>query len=586
MGSINRGLPAYLQRYIAHQDYDAYTAQDHAAWRFIMRQNCAFFSKHGVGIYLEGLKATGIRTDAIPRISDIDACLSKLGWRAVAVKGFIPPAAFLDFQARGVLPIACDMRSIQHIAYTPAPDIVHEAAGHAPILADAAYARYLHRYAAMAQKAIFSAEDVRLYEAIRLLSDIKENPDTKPEQIVEAEQRLIEVTRSIQNISEAARVARMNWWTVEYGLMGKIDAPKIYGAGLLSSVGESQNCLSNKVRKIPLSVDCVNTPYNITEPQPQLFVASNMEQLVDVLEEFEKTLSFVQGGIAGLEEAQKAATVTTTELDSGLEMSGTLQDFARENNRAEFLRYTGPVQLSLGSAQLEGHGKEHHPTGFSSPLGRWKGAPLKPMCELTNAELEKMGLEPGRSAALVFESGFTVAGKLTGWLRAEEKLLLLTWKDCRVTRGSQVYFRPEWGDFDMAVGEKILSVRGGAADREAYGEMHVGTASSSPARTSKFSDRELALFETYAQIRKYRTTSKVLEVATVDKLADQILSNHANEWLLQLELLELAPKVPKANWRKAVVENLRRLEKTEPTTTSALIQKGLELAKSKQIYAA
>lgn len=67
--------------------------------------------------------------------------LAPLGWSVVGVRGFIPPAVFTEMQARGVLAIAADIRSHEHIAYTPAPDIVHESAGHAPIIADAAYAR-------------------------------------------------------------------------------------------------------------------------------------------------------------------------------------------------------------------------------------------------------------------------------------------------------------------------------------------------------------------------------------------------------------------------------------------------------------
>src|SRR5262245_3622449 len=130
MSAATQALPPYLKKYVAEQRYDKYSPEDHAAWRFIMRQNRDFFSRHAVSIYREGLGKTGITLDRMPRIDEMDRCLSAFGWGAVPVVGFIPPAAFLEFQARGVLPIACDMRTIQHIAYTPAPDIVHEAAGH------------------------------------------------------------------------------------------------------------------------------------------------------------------------------------------------------------------------------------------------------------------------------------------------------------------------------------------------------------------------------------------------------------------------------------------------------------------------
>ncbi|MCX6124476.1 MAG: aromatic amino acid hydroxylase, partial [Proteobacteria bacterium] len=328
-------LPPYLKRYCAVQDYDKYTSRDHAAWRYIMRQSRSFFQDNAVPVYMDGLKKTGIPLDRIPRISEMDRALQEFGWGAVPVCGFIPPIAFLDLQARGVLPIATDMRSLDHIAYTPAPDIVHEAAGHAPIIADLGYRSYLRQYAAMASKAIMSREDLNLYEAIRILSDIKENPDTKPGEIATAQLNLDKAVASVSYVSEAAKVSRMAWWTVEYGLVGSQAKPKIYGAGLLSSVGESQNCLSDRVRKIPLTVKCIETSFDITEPQPQLFVADSMQHLVDVLTELELKLSFRMGGVHGLEEARKSGTVNTIRLGNGLEISGSLVRYEASVGAAE-----------------------------------------------------------------------------------------------------------------------------------------------------------------------------------------------------------------------------------------------------------
>ena len=104
--------------------------------------------------------------------------LKEIGWAAVSVDGFIPPNAFMEFQAYNVLVIASDMRTINHIEYTPAPDIIHEAAGHAPIIANPEYAEYLRRFGEIGSKAISSAKDYEMYEAIRLLSILKENPNS------------------------------------------------------------------------------------------------------------------------------------------------------------------------------------------------------------------------------------------------------------------------------------------------------------------------------------------------------------------------------------------------------------------------
>ena len=116
----------------------------------------------------------------------MDEKLRRFGWRAVAVSGFIPPAAFMEFQSLGVLPIACDMRKLENLAYTPAPDIVHEAAGHAPIIADPEYAAYLREYGEVSRKAIFTDQDMAVYEAIRNLSGVKEDPASTPEQLAAA----------------------------------------------------------------------------------------------------------------------------------------------------------------------------------------------------------------------------------------------------------------------------------------------------------------------------------------------------------------------------------------------------------------
>mgnify|MGYP000371157777 CR=1 FL=1 len=82
--------------------------------------------------------------------------LKDIGWAAVSVDGFIPPNAFMEFQAYNVLVIASDIRTINHIEYTPAPDIIHEAAGHAPIITNPEYAEYLRRFGEIGSKAISS----------------------------------------------------------------------------------------------------------------------------------------------------------------------------------------------------------------------------------------------------------------------------------------------------------------------------------------------------------------------------------------------------------------------------------------------
>ena len=226
-----------------------------------------------------------------------------MAWGAVCIRGFVP-LIFLEFGANKVLPIAADMRSLKNIAYTPAPDIVHEAAGHAPIIADPEYRDYLSKYSQVAVKAIFSKGDVDLYEAIRKLSDLKENPKATEEQIQESEQELLVAKSKVGWVSEAAKIGRL-WWTAEYGLVGELNQHYIYGSGLLSSIGEGQACLSEKVVKLPLSANCIEQDYDITEPQPQLFVVKDFQHLKQVLKEAENGFAYRRGGRYAVETAIK-----------------------------------------------------------------------------------------------------------------------------------------------------------------------------------------------------------------------------------------------------------------------------------------
>lgn len=572
-------LPKYLKAYTTTQLPDRYSAIDHAAWRYIMRQSRAYFRDHAVPIYLEGLVKTGITVDRIPLIREMDAKLADLGWGAVPVEGFIPPAAFLDFQARRILPIAFDMRSIEHIHYTPAPDIVHEAAGHAPILADAEYSRYITMYAEMARKALFAKHDLDVYEAIRCLSDVKENPDCTAAMIAQAEQNLVQANASCSFISEAAKVARMNWWTVEYGLLGSLAAPRIYGAGLLSSVAESQNCLSDKVRKIRLSLDCVDQAYNITEPQPQLFVAEDVSHLTAVLKEYEEQLAFRRGGRYGLEQAQKCQTVATVVLGSGVEVSGILTEFECLGDRIDFIKFQGPSQISLQGVQMHGQGPTQHPHGFSSPVGRWRGAEERDPSRIDDTELSKLGLVCGKNCELEFVNGFVVKGKVLKFERSlDRSLAVMKWGDCTVTRAGQVYFQPEWGEFDMVVGEGVSSVYGGPADREAFGGFDVGRATTQPGRQSPFSESEKATMALYAEVRALRE-QKLPDAMRV--MAERVVRDMPAQWLLRLECLEVLKQQAPASmaafvqgYESSLLQDAERMD----VQTRWLVKQGLALA--------
>ncbi len=542
-------LPKHLERYAVEQDYSRYTPVDQAVWRHIMRQLRSFLSTHAHECYLDGLLKTGIEVDSIPRIEVMNEKLDKFGWRALPVSGFIPPAAFMELQSLGILPIACDMRSLDHLLYTPAPDIVHEAAGHAPILVDPAFAHYLKSYAQVARKAILSREDIDQYEAIRVLSDIKENPGSTTSQIKQAEANLASVTESMSNTSEAAILGRMNWWTAEYGLIGDLKSPKIFGAGLLSSVGESRSAMSPVVKKLPLTIECINYTYDITEQQPQLFVVQKFEDLGKVLEELTGQMAFRRGGDESLEKAFRSETVNTIELDTGIQISGSLKSY-----KGSYLSFNGPAQLAMEGQELEGQGVEHHRHGFGTPTGRaaveagGRRSSVLDLGAMPQTELDRTGLKIGASISLHFESGVVVTGKVTGMTYAEKskRLVILTLAEARAARGSEVLFDPSWGTYDMAIGAKVASVYGGPADRPAFGETEDFTKKALPPRT--YEDKVLkrhALYDSVGRLRKLVANTPTLPsiMPMLNDLVTSAASVAPNDWLIHSELLEIAEDV-------------------------------------------
>src|SRR5688572_25450325 len=154
--------------------------------------------------YARGLLESGISSEHIPSIAEMNRCLARLGWGAVCVDGFIPPRAFQGFQARGILPIAAEMRTVEQLPYTPAPDIIHEAAGHAPILVDPQYAAYIRAIGGVGSRAFSSAADARVDLAVRRLSEIKEHASPEPAELAAAERELVEAYAAAKEPSEAA----------------------------------------------------------------------------------------------------------------------------------------------------------------------------------------------------------------------------------------------------------------------------------------------------------------------------------------------------------------------------------------------
>jgi len=558
------GCPKHLLQFAVDQRYDDYTPVDHAVWRFIMRQNTFFLREYAHKVYFQGLLDTGISFERIPRIEEMNEILGKIGWGAVAVDGFIPPAAFMEFQAYKVLVIACDMRQIHHIEYTPAPDIVHEAAGHAPIIVDREYSNYLQRFGEVGARAMSSKKDFELYQAIRHLSILKEQPNSDANEVAEATRQVERRFANLGEPSEMALLSRLHWWTVEYGLIGSLENPKIYGAGLLSSIGESVSCLEPEVKKNPYSIDAMNQPFDITTKQPQLFVCRDFEDLKSVLEEFASKMAYSVGGLEGINKAIECANVATCEYSSGLQVTGIFDEVIldRENNASPartpiYLHAKGPCALAYKDEELPGHGRDYHKDGFGSPIGNWKPTPL----------------ERGKKAKLEFESGVTVEGKIGKLHERDGKLLLITFSDCTAKYGDRVLFDPSWGNYDMAVGDRIRSVFNGAADKDAYNQVALVPKD----RTIKVpSDAKRKKLENlYAQVRKIRETKKGYE--RLGEIWETQQAEHPEDWLLSMEIFEILDMTEQQPELKAKIEKFLNAKKTQTKDLTTLISWGFRL---------
>jgi len=431
--------------------------------------------------------------------------------------------------------IAADIRPMNQLEYTPAPDIIHEAAGHAPIIADSNYAEYLRLFGEIGSKAFSSAKDYELYEAIRHLSIIKADPYTPAKDIEKAEVELAKLEEKIGEPSEMSLIRNLHWWTVEYGLVGDLDKPKIYGAGLLSSIGESFSCLKDDVDKLPYNIDTVNFGFDITTRQPQLFVTPDFETLINVLNQFADRMALRRGGMYGISKAIESENTATLQYSSGLQVSGTFTEVISSCDKPAYIKASGPTQLAFNGIELEGHNKSYHKDGFGSPIGKSKHSEI-PLELLTITELEEMGIIEGRKSRIEFESGLLVEGVLDTILRKEHKNILFTFSDCTVTFQDKTLFQPQWGKFDMALGQRISSAFSGPADADAF-EL---TYKVPEEKTHKIQHTESAkkMHILYQKVRDIRDTKKGMN--TLQEIWETLRNDFPDDWLLPMEILELA----------------------------------------------
>ena len=532
-------VPAHLRRFVVEQDYAEYSAVDQAVWRFVLLQMRARLSETAHPAYREGLARTGISVDRIPRIEEMNEALARFGWGAVCVDGFIPPRAFQEFQARGLLPIAADMRTREHLVYTPAPDIIHEAAGHAPILTEPAYAAYLRRIGDIGKRAFTVPEEERVFQASYALSEVKEDPRCSPESVARVESELARALAAVPEDSEAAWISRLYWWTAEYGLVGAVSDYRMYGAGLLSSLGESHSCHAPGVRKSPLDAECIHVGYDITRPQPGLFVARDFEHLHEVLERVSKQLAFELGGAVALERAQRSGELASFRFSSGAWAMGVLRELGPSAREPAWLRLGGPVGVAWD-------GKIHAAERALRPNEQWLvTGPLadgKRLESLGDRDLSAHTDETGR-LDFRFERGARVTGRHRRTVRDDGGRLLhveldAVWLELpgRAPLALEAYALLPLGDF--------VSAHAGAVDPSFHAETSFPDVRVPKPRVVTGNGLTLSgLYERVAAIPRVAGQPFLDELRAVHLELERA---YPHEWLLRWNLLERLAPLPDA----------------------------------------
>ena len=198
-----------------------------------------------------------------------------------------------------------------------------------------------------------------------------------------------------------------------------------------------------------------------------------------------------------------------------------------------YLAFEGPVMLCFGNQLLEGHGITYHKDGFGSPVGKIKG--ISGLIEtMSEGELAENRIIIGDILNLEFNSGVKVTGRLEKITSQLGRNLLFSFQDCTVTYKGNVFFRPEWGVFDMAVGESIISCFSGPANPDAFGLRY-------PAPLEKthhiiHTDKTVRLFSLYSRVRAER--EKGSDPSVLEDTWQILKLEYPEEWLLPLEIAE------------------------------------------------
>jgi phenylalanine-4-hydroxylase len=224
--------------YVVDQGWSRYAPEEHALWRRLYQRQIALVPRYACREYLESLGKLDASA-GIPRFDEVTSRLHKAtGWRLVAVPGLIPDLVFFEHLAQRRFPVTRWLRTPAEVDYIVEPDVFHDFFGHVPLLFDPNFADFVQAYGKGGLKAA--------------------------------------------RLDSLKYLARLYWYTVEFGLIAAPEGLRVYGAGILSSGGEVVHSIASPApRRVRFSLErLLRTEYNIDRYQDTYFVIDSFRQLI------------------------------------------------------------------------------------------------------------------------------------------------------------------------------------------------------------------------------------------------------------------------------------------------------------------
>lgn len=239
--SAGRSCEGQRPDWTVDQAWHRYTPQEHAVWKTLFGRQCKLLAGRACDEFLRGMRDLPIGPDQIPHFGQLSETLMKrTGWQIVAVPGLIPDDVFFEHLAHRRFPAGHFIRTPEALDYLEEPDVFHDVFGHVAMLVNPVMADYMQAYGQGGLRA--------------------------------------------RQLGALDKLARVYWYTVEFGLVRQADGPRVYGAGIASSATETVFSVeSDSPHRVRFDLERVmRTRYRIDDFQETYFVLDRLDDLLDL----------------------------------------------------------------------------------------------------------------------------------------------------------------------------------------------------------------------------------------------------------------------------------------------------------------